>query len=245
MDPGSDSDLSDYEQDMSKQVETAFDISNVDPAILDRGIWKGEHAGARLGSQNGNDKGNIAETDKTEGDWNELQPGTTIPRQWSISPDAAAIAKKLAKEEAIRQKKGLEKKHGKNAHFLDDIVEDRRKPGIPEQLRKVNVTIIKTIYMARALSFPSHSLCQSHKHANTLTHTPASKFTYAYENTHTHIFMHVRKHKPAHVYRYVHVNICMHGYLNVHKNRYVRKCIYNKKNIRIYRCICILVHEYI
>ena len=178
MDPGSDSDLSDYEQDISKRVETAFDISNVDPAILDRGIWNGERAGARLGSQNGNDKSNIAETDNAqnnnpmEGDWNELQPGTTIPRQWSITPDAAAIAKKLAKEEAIRQKKGLEKKHGKNAHFLDDIVDDRRKPGIPEHLRKVHVTNNQdNIYDTRcliplSLSFSEPQTCK-HTHAHT------------------------------------------------------------------------------
>lgn len=77
-DSGSDSDLSEYEQEMRKRTATAFDVGTVDPAILDRGVWKGAEAHAQSSEM------------KTAGT-------STLPvRQWSMTPDAASTIKHQA-----------------------------------------------------------------------------------------------------------------------------------------------------
>ena len=77
-DSGSDSDLSEYEQDMRQRTATAFDVGSVDPTILDRGVWKGEDVHAQTSG---------VQTAGTN----------SLPvRQWSMTPDAAAMKVKQA-----------------------------------------------------------------------------------------------------------------------------------------------------
>jgi hypothetical protein len=71
-DPGSDSDLSEYEQEMGRRTATAFDVAAVDPAILDRGVW------------------NARDDEPAKLDATQTAGTSSLPvRKWSQTPDAA------------------------------------------------------------------------------------------------------------------------------------------------------------